>query len=850
MPRTYYEPTESVGGYPLDAWWAVVEPPTADITNLVANPSVETNTTGYTASSSAIARVITEQRRGAYSLEVTPSAGTFNGVYYGTVTTVAGGLFNWSFDFLGTGGKPYRAYWADTAGTRVSSIVAFTGKGEWDRIQVPWIETSSTTRRLYVTKNGAAGGVLPFYIDGMLVPSTVTNFDEYLYFDGDSLGYIPLQTDFYWTGTPHGSTSVMRAHTRAGGIVRPLAELGFSLLAMLGVGLPNPQNVTLALPLAGGEQYQRTLAVARSFDLVGTVTATSLADLQRKHRELERLLDVRRQPYPSPLTLLYHPVDECGVKRGEQGRIVCSLEGGLDGQRDNHYQENLDLRFRVHLPYISRLDGTEGAALDVRDEIADARYVVRRDTNKLWSDLQTGLNGTVHAALPMPDGRWLLGGEFTNAGGVADADYIAYYDPSSDSFSAVNATPLANIVNALVFLSDGNVLVGGLFTNAGGDANADFLCRLTVTTGVFSSLNATPLNLQVLALEMLPDYTVAVGGLFTNAGGDANADYLARLTLSTGAYSAFNTTPLNAQVEVLEELGGYLYVGGDFTNAGGDANSDYIVRLLVSTGVFSSMSIAPGVLNAPVRALKATTAGLMIGGDFTNVFGDTTWDYLAVFGGGTSRTYQKVFGGLSASVLAIAEPYPGQIWVGGAFLAVEGVTLSDGLFAFSGTTLLPIDYDHSAGGSTVNFISARANGELLMGTANGIAYTSGTTVISNTGSADAFPVIVISYSASATAVAPLYSIRNLTTGQTISFNLSLLPGETLTIDLRSGKKTVTSSIRGDLSGLVLPGSPLQSFRLLPGSNRVNIFIDIASAANASAYAYWSPAYVSLDNLVP
>jgi len=48
---------------------------------------------------------------------------------------------------------------------------------------------------------------------------------------------------------------------------------------------------------------------------------------------------------------------------------------------------------------------------------------------------------------------------------------------------------------------------------------------------------------------------------------------------------------------------------------------------------------------------------------------------------------------------------------------------------------------------------------------------------------------------------------------------------------------------------VLPGSNLSTFKLSPGDNRVNIFIDIASAANASAFAWWVPNYAALADAV-
>lgn len=840
--RNYYAPPPIVTGYAQDARWAVVQPASEAVVNQVANPSVETNTTGYAAVGGSIARVTTRQRRGAYALEVTPAAGVNDGAYYGTITTAAAQNYPWSFDFWGNAGYKYKAYWATTGGVQLGTAVQFVAKGRWQRVQVPWYEVSATTRRLYVVKDNQTN-LRPFYLDGMLVPNA-GDLDEWRYFDGDTLGFIPNQEDFYWNGTPHGSTSTMRANTRAGGRIIPFSRYGLTVLAMLGANMATPNNVAIPLALPGGAQYQRTLAPVTTFTLVGDLDALTPMELRERQLALTELLDVRRQPVTQPLVLQYEPTDECGEVNGERVEVVCSFAGGLEGQWDNNYQEDLALKFTVWLPYMAALAGTQGAALDVRDSFT-AGYVARRSVEGIWSALQTsGLGSFVNDILPMPDGRWLIGGNFTNAGGVADADYLAYYDPPTDTFAAVNATPLSSSVGALLLLPTGNVLVGGSFLNAGGNANADFLCLLTVSTGAYSALNVTPLNNNANALELLPTGNVAVGGTFTNAGGDGNADYLCLLTIATGAYSAFNTTPLNQYVGALEVAqDGYLYLGGIFTDAGGNASADYVARIDLSDSNYPFSALTPStgiILNDEVSTLLSTTDGrLLIGGHFINVGGVSDWDYLAYFNG---VSFEQAFTGINGIVITLDQVAPGVQMVGGAFTAVNGVTLFDALFQFSGTTIIPIDLDLPS--PNISAIGSRPNGELIVGsTGTGTAYTSGTTEIDNLGTAPSKPIIVISHPTTATLTAPLYSIRNLTTGKVISFNLTLLIGETLTIDLTAN--TITSDLRGNLISTVLPGSSLDTFVIVPGPNVINIFSSLASGSLPSAYIYWTPNFVGV-----
>jgi len=87
------------------------------------------------------------------------------------------------------------------------------------------------------------------------------------------------------------------------------------------------------------------------------------------------------------------------------------------------------------------------------------------------------LNGAVYALNADRPGTLYAGGAFTAAGGVAGADRIASWDGSAWSAVSSPSSQIANgAVNAIAYdAATGQVFAGGTFTNAGGDANADFL---------------------------------------------------------------------------------------------------------------------------------------------------------------------------------------------------------------------------------------------------------------------------------------------------------------------------------------------------------------------------------------
>jgi hypothetical protein len=77
-----------------------------------------------------------------------------------------------------------------------------------------------------------------------------------------------------------------------------------------------------------------------------------------------------------------------------------------------------------------------------------------------------GLNGAVHAVAVLGNGDVVVGGEFTTAGGVL-CNRIARWNGSA--WSALG-TGLNGAVHAVAVLGNGDVVVGGEFTAAGGAA--------------------------------------------------------------------------------------------------------------------------------------------------------------------------------------------------------------------------------------------------------------------------------------------------------------------------------------------------------------------------------------------
>ena len=99
-----------------------------------------------------------------------------------------------------------------------------------------------------------------------------------------------------------------------------------------------------------------------------------------------------------------------------------------------------------------------------------------------------------------------------------------------------------------------------------------------------SSTTISALNGHVDALNTDNPGILYAGGAFTNAGGVANADHLAKWNGT--AWSAVNgAVTLNGAVDAIAYHAGRVYVGGQFTNVASNSNINYLAEWTGSTWI-------------------------------------------------------------------------------------------------------------------------------------------------------------------------------------------------------------------------------------------------------------------------
>lgn len=777
-------------------------------TNMLTNPSAETATTNFTAIAGSLARSTTQQKRGAYSIAVTPTTTTTDGAYYGTVSLVNGTTYTFSVDVWGVVGIPYRIYVGSTAAAVLGTPTTFTGTGTWQRVEVSYTETSSTTRRLYMVKNSSAStGV--FYVDGLQLEAL--SFST-TYCDGD-------QTGCLWSGGAHTSASSRSSQVRAGGKKINLNTLRAFLVSQQGTGMPPVTNQTTAYASIDGSFLNKQSVKERPFTIV---VSTSGDGVREWHANRQALIDLVKPNlvYPQqPFVLVYDD-------GGKELRLSCWYDGGLemaDGKQDI---ETVAIKCLATDPMWTT-DGNDGAALTVQQSLS-TNYLMYRDAGGVWSVLGSGMDGPINHIVQGLDNAIYFGGGFTTAGGTT-VNGIAKWDGSA--FSALGTGVNTGSVLVLAVGPDGFLYAGGTFTTMGGVANT---ARIAKWNGSAWSALGTGMNGQVNGITFGIDGTLYATGSFTSAGG-TGVNFIAKWNGS--AWSALGTGLGLNGLALATDPAGNIYVGGNFTSVGGTATS--------GGGKWDGTTwstLAQGLSTNNVRALSFGLDGtLYAGGSFTTDGNGVPMQYIAKWNGSVWSALGSGLAGTSGYVTKIAVDGNGQVYAAGKFDTAGGITLPDHIAKWNGSAWTFTDFDSP--GTEIFAVLSTQNNELYIATqTTGTAITAAVTTVTNTGSAKAFPKIVINGPTSGSS--RIYQLINYTTGKAIYLNYAINAGEKATFDFTPGKVSFTSTFRGNILNTILPGSVMSDFSLLPGNNNISFY---AASSTVTATMTWLDRCMSVDS---
>lgn len=146
------------------------------------------------------------------------------------------------------------------------------------------------------------------------------------------------------------------------------------------------------------------------------------------------------------------------------------------------------------------------------------------------------------------DGKVFVGGTFENVAGIPAADCIAIWDPVPETWSALESNGQGYErcdINALAFDSEGQLYIGGGFTNWVGIQAADYLAMWKPDTQTWQALGSRNgegvLNSYVQAIAIDRNDRVYAGGWFYSAADIDEADRVAMWDPESQTWSALGS---------------------------------------------------------------------------------------------------------------------------------------------------------------------------------------------------------------------------------------------------------------------------------------------------------------------
>jgi len=190
-----------------------------------------------------------------------------------------------------------------------------------------------------------------------------------------------------------------------------------------------------------------------------------------------------------------------------------------------------------------------------------------------------GANATVYALAVQPDGKIVIGGDFTTVNGT-NLNHIARLnqDGSVDNTFNPGAGPNAS-VRAIALQLDGGILIGGLFTNVN-NVGLNYLARLTTTGAVDPAFQlGAGGNGGVQSIAVQPDTRILVAGNFTSFSG-VSRNRITRLNPdgTVDPTINFGSGADNFVAATVIEPSGNIDLGGGFQNYSGGAHP-YLVQV-------------------------------------------------------------------------------------------------------------------------------------------------------------------------------------------------------------------------------------------------------------------------------
>ena len=226
-----------------------------------------------------------------------------------------------------------------------------------------------------------------------------------------------------------------------------------------------------------------------------------------------------------------------------------------------------------------------------------------------------GFDSTVWGLAIQPDGNILAAGDFSNIGAHAQKYFARITSTGGFDSSFADPQLCCSVARTVAIQSNGDVVIGGYFSEVHGSSNYSYLARFTSTGVQDTSFPNAPVVLNSQQLVIGPDGSIYLGFSGTPS--------VRKLKPNGTLDSTFNGAASDGSVDsMVLQPNGKLVIGGTFETVGG-ASHHALARLSTDGSVDSTFPDLDFYLDAEnmnayiENVLEQTNGDIVVGGNFS-----------------------------------------------------------------------------------------------------------------------------------------------------------------------------------------------------------------------------------------
>ncbi len=327
----------------------------------------------------------------------------------------------------------------------------------------------------------------------------------------------------------------------------------------------------------------------------------------------------------------------------------------------------------------------------------------------------TGVNNSVNSILIQPNGKIILGGNFTTYNGTSKNRLVRLDTNGVIDGAFTVGSGVSGVVNSIAIQQDSKVLIGGSFSSYNGLAVNNFARIDTngVLDGMFATSGGAGSAVNTIAIQS--DKKIVLGGSFTTYAG-VFANKIVRVDSNGVKDGTFVAGANNTVNSIVIQSDGKILMGGSFFNYNGQP-AKYFIRLKTNGSIDSTFAFGSSFgANAYQNVTVIQPNGkILIGGFFTKYNGIFKNYFTRLETNGTIDQTFNMGTGADEHVITTAIQNDGKILIGGAFTSYNG-NVGNGIARLNSDGTFDTTFIVGTGiyGGAVQSIAIQSDGKILI----------------------------------------------------------------------------------------------------------------------------------------